>query len=165
MPKITHGLTKHPLYQVWATIKQRCSNPNNPRYKDYGGRGITICDEWKRSFELFYEWATTHGWEYGLTTDRTDNNGNYEPENCRFVTHRENILNKRLIRSNNTSGYRGVSWDKNDKKWAPSIGINGKLISLKRQDTVEEAVLERNSYIVEKNLSSEYEVQLIKSIP
>src|ERR1044072_5283077 len=79
-----HGLTEHPLYNVWCLIKQRCLNPRNPRYARYGGRGITICEEWM-VFQSFHQWAITHGWRPGLTIERQNNDGNYCPANCCFI--------------------------------------------------------------------------------
>jgi hypothetical protein len=104
-------------------MKQRCYNEKNKRYKNYGDRGIEVCDEWMNP-KTFIEWCLDNGWKKGLTIDRRDNDGDYVPENCRFVTHKENSLNNRLIISTNTSGYRGVY--KRKKKWVSQIMINGK---------------------------------------
>jgi hypothetical protein len=90
-----HGLKSHPLYQVFQKMKDRCYGVNNPAYKSYGGRGIGICDEWLNSFLSFYTFAINNGWQQGLDIDRENNNGNYEPSNCRFVTRRTNCFNKR----------------------------------------------------------------------
>jgi hypothetical protein len=75
-------------------MKQRCLNPKNDHYKDYGGRGIKICEEWLQ-FEAFYAWAQISGYEESLTIDRKNNNGNYCPENCRWVSQKEQTKNKR----------------------------------------------------------------------
>lgn len=90
---VRHGMHKHKIYKVWTSIKQRCRNPNAPFYARYGGRGISYCNEWEK-FEPFYEWAEANGYEEGLTIDRIDNDGNYEPSNCRWVTHKENCQNR-----------------------------------------------------------------------
>ena len=99
-----HGFShKERLYSLWLNIKDRCSNPNNNHYKSYGGRGIKICDEWKENYKSFREWCLSNGYvedirESGrnnITIDRIDVNGDYCPENCRFITNRENCLNKR----------------------------------------------------------------------
>jgi hypothetical protein len=89
-----HGLYYHPLYAVWNTMKSRCRCPTNNKYDYYGGRGIALCDEWNNP-EPFIEWALANGWERGLQIDREDNNGNYEPGNCRFVTSKVNSNNRR----------------------------------------------------------------------
>lgn len=92
----THGYcTDYPkLYMVWITMKNRCENPNRAKYKDYGARGIKVCDEWHNA-EAFCKWALENGYKEGLQIDRIDNNGNYEPSNCRWVTPKENSRNRR----------------------------------------------------------------------
>lgn len=90
----THGLAKHPAYQVWNCMRQRCTRPNHRAWKNYGGRGIRVCDAWLRSFEAF--WADMGPtWRPGLELDRRDNDGNYEPGNCRWVSAKENTRNSR----------------------------------------------------------------------
>ena len=81
---------RHPLYNIWKEIKQRCFNPNHKEYKYYGGRGITICEEWKDNPKAFIEWGLSHGYKKGLSIDRIDNDGNYEPSNCQFLTRSQN---------------------------------------------------------------------------
>lgn len=91
----THGLKKHSLWGTWNNMKQRCGNKNNKDFRHYGGRGIAICNEWHNDFKMFYDWAISNGWQKGLTIDRVDNNGNYEPNNCRWVTMKEQNRNQR----------------------------------------------------------------------
>ncbi len=86
-----HGKSRTRLYRIWIGMKDRCGNPNNPHY---GGRGITVCDEWQSDFEAFYRWAISNGYKNDLTIDRIDNDGNYEPSNCRWVTGKQNSNNK-----------------------------------------------------------------------
>jgi predicted DNA-binding protein (UPF0251 family) len=87
-----HGLYLHPLYTVWNKIKQRCTNSKLKKYLRYGGRGITICDEWLM-FKTFFDWAMSNGWEPGLQINRIINDSNYEPSNCNFVPNQENCQN------------------------------------------------------------------------
>lgn len=90
--RTTHGHHGHPLYPVWQNMKNRCKNPNTTCYYRYGGRGIAVCKEWE-DFRSFFDWAINAGWQQGLQLDRTNNDGNYEPANCRFVTRSENVFN------------------------------------------------------------------------
>lgn len=96
VPKIRHGMTNTRLHREWNAMKQRCNNPNFKQFKDYGGRGIKVCDEWngKHGFDNFLKWAKENGQRDDLEIDRIDNDGNYEPSNCRWVTHKENMNNR-----------------------------------------------------------------------
>jgi len=95
-----HGLSEHPLYRIWGAIKDRCFNKNVKDYKDYGGRGISVCDGWVNNFQSFYDWAISNGYRRGLEIDRENNDGNYEPSNCRFVIHATNMRNRRTTKLN-----------------------------------------------------------------
>jgi hypothetical protein len=94
----THGDSKSRLYITWRNMRVRCFYPKDKRYSEYGGRGITVCDEWKNSFEAFRDWAIANGYSDDLTIDRINVNGNYCPENCRFITRAENNKNRRCIK-------------------------------------------------------------------
>ncbi len=126
-PNITqyHGYSRSPLYKLWIYIKSRCCNPKDTRYEDYGGRGITICNQWKNDPVTFIEWALPL-WEKGLYIDRINNDGNYCPENCRFITPGKSILNQRLLYKSNKSGYRGASFSKSTNNWVSNIRVNNK---------------------------------------
>lgn len=100
----THGKIRTRIYRIWRGMKDRCTNPNNPYYKNYGGRGITVCKEWKDNFQAFYDWAIANGYADDLTIDRIENNGNYEPSNCRWVDRFEQMSN---TRSNRNIEYKG----------------------------------------------------------
>lgn len=116
-----HGCSKtHPnLFGVWESMKSRCNNPNRPKYKDYGARGIKVCDEWNYSAENFCVWALENGYCEGLQLDRIDNNGNYEPNNCRWVTPKENSRNRR-----NTVYLTINNQTKSVAEWCESINIS-----------------------------------------
>jgi len=116
---IKHGLYKIKLYQVWADMISRCKNPNGKYYKHYGGRGIKVCPGWRNDFMIFRRWALGHGYKHYLTIDRIDNDGDYEPSNCRFITMKKqnrNQSNNRLITIN------GVT--KTLIEYAEQAGIN-----------------------------------------
>lgn len=121
---VTHNLSNHLLYFLWRHIKSRCLNNNSKHFYNYGGRGICICAEWINNFEIFYQWAITNGWMKGLQIDRINNDGNYEPSNCRFVTSKVNCRNKR----NNTFLYfKGEN--KTISEWSDILGIKKSTIS------------------------------------
>ena len=149
----THGLSNTRLNRIWRDIKSRTLNPKHKDYNDYGGRGITICDEWKNDFKSFYDWAVLNGYEEnkGLSIDRINNDGNYEPHNCRWTTQTIQCRNQRIYK-NNKSGYRGVSFVKAKNKYATYICINKKSKSLGHFLTAEEGAIAYNNYIIENNL-------------
>lgn len=89
-----HGDHSSRLYHIWSDMLTRCLNKNYKRFHDYGGRGITVCQEW-RDYINFRDWSNTHGYADNLTIDRVDTNGDYTPDNCRFVTKTQQSLNKR----------------------------------------------------------------------
>lgn len=108
---MNHGNFKHGytyidrLYRIWHNMKDRCYNPKNKKYVYYGGKGITVCDEWKNDFIKFRNWALNNGYQDNLTIDRIDSNKSYYPENCQWVTLSENT-----IRSNNKNKtYKAIS--------------------------------------------------------
>ena len=83
------------MYHAWSTMKQRCNNPNDKNYHNYGGRGIKVCNEWLKDFSNFYNWAISNGYQEGLSIERKDVNGDYCPENCCWITMKEQQSNKR----------------------------------------------------------------------
>lgn len=114
-----HGMKHTKLYETWIDMKKRCFNQKAQYYPIYGGRGITVCDEWKNDFQSFCVWAIANGYSDGLTIDRIDVNGNYEPLNCRWSTPKEQANNTR----------RNVMITYNEKtqtlaQWADETGVN-----------------------------------------
>lgn len=119
---ITHGITRQKddkpripkIYQTWANIKTRCTNPKTPYYDRYGGRGIKVCDEWMNDFQSFYDWAIANGYQEGLQIDRIDNDGDYTLENCRWVTKEVNANNKRnnLVLEQNGKRHTAAEWSR-----------------------------------------------------
>lgn len=91
----THGMRKTRLYRIWTDMKNRCYQQSYHGFKHYGGRGITVCKEWKNSFEAFRDWALSNGYADNLTIDRIDVNGNYRPDNCKWATMADQNKNKR----------------------------------------------------------------------
>ncbi|WP_461246525.1 hypothetical protein [Treponema sp. R6D11] len=104
--RIKHGLTlkNRRLARIWYGMKDRCFNVKNSRYNRYGGRGITVCDEWKNDLLLFFTWAMNNGYADNLSIDRIDNDGNYCPENCRWVSNGEQARNKSSNRKLTVNG-------------------------------------------------------------
>ena len=112
----THGISKTKLYNVFYNMKDRCYNPNCRAYKDYGGRGIKICEEWLEDVVTFYNWAMMNGYKEGLSVDRINVDGDYEPNNCRWVTISENVgyANRTNVRRKADKGdYYGIDLEGN----------------------------------------------------
>lgn len=93
-----YSMSKTRIYKIWVLMRKRCKNQNDPHYMDYGGRGITVCDEWDKSFENFKEWALANGYKDNLTIDRINNDKGYFPNNCRWATMKTQSINRRTNR-------------------------------------------------------------------
>lgn len=157
-----HGLHDHPLYTRWSHIKSRCFNPNNPEYRNYGARGILICDEWSNDFKAFYDYmmALSNAMGLGLTIDRIDNNGNYEPGNVRWVERYIQNTNKR-ISPNSKTGYVGIN--KVGDKFKAKLTVRGETKVIGSFETIQEAIKERNRYIDDNKLY-EHKIQYIEGM-
>ena len=114
----THNKSKTKLYKVWKSMRKRCNNKNGTGYKNYGGRGIKVCKEWQKDFVIFYKWAIDNGYKENLSIDRINNDGNYEPLNCRWAD--------RITQNNNTRRNHFITI-KNEthtiNEWARIIGV------------------------------------------
>lgn len=115
---VTHNKSYTRLYNIWTDMKQRCYNKNNIAYKNYGDRNITMYDEWKNNFQCFYDWAISNNYSDNLTIDRIDNNKNYEPNNCRWITFKEQQNNRR---NNHYMTLKGVTHT--IREWSEIVDI------------------------------------------
>lgn len=127
----THGMTNTPEYRAWKDLKKRCNNKNIPCFHRYGGRGISVCEEWASSFMAFYDHIGPRpGKNYSV--DRIDNDGNYEPGNVRWATRKEQVENSicrqhshRAVQKNSNTGITGVFYNKKCGQWVAQIKIDG----------------------------------------
>lgn len=148
----THSDSKTRLYGIWAHIKQRCNNPNLHAFNRYGGIGITVCDQWVNSFEIFKEWALSNGYTDKLSIDRLDNTKGYSPDNCRWATRLIQARNTRG-HSKSTSSYKGVCYVEKDKSYQVAICVEGVNHYLGRYKDEKEAALAYNNFIILNNLT------------
>lgn len=114
-----HGDCEKRIYKIWGHIKSRCNSPNDDRYKDYGGRGIKICEEWESDYTAFKSWSISNGYAENLSIDRINNDGNYEPSNCRWITNKEQLRN---MRRNRILTFNGESHCV--AEWADIVGMS-----------------------------------------
>ena len=140
----THNLSQTKIYQTFWGMLNRCYYVSNKAYQDYGGRGIIVCEEWRgfENFLNFYKWAISNGYQEGLQLDRIDSNGNYEPLNCRWVKTVTNCRNQR-VRKDNTSGFKGINFDKKKNLWVARISVDKKRIYLGRFKDLSDAIKAR----------------------
>jgi hypothetical protein len=142
-----HGDTGSRLYNIWSDMRSRCFDVNQSMYKHYGGRGIKVCGEWS-DYITFKLWALSNGYANNLTIDRINNDGNYEPNNCQWLTIQEqNKAGKKGTRCDNTSKITGVYYRKDTNKWFAGIGSGKKFIRSKCFRTKEEAVAARQELL------------------
>ncbi len=145
------NLSSHRLYGILTNMINRCEDISNIHYGYYGGRGITVCDEWK-NFISFFEWSINNRYEDNLTIDRINNNFGYSPSNCRWTTKEVQSRNTKAIHKHNTSGYRGVSLHKKTNRWRARITVSSKEISLGYFDTAINGAKAYDKYVIENNL-------------
>ena len=149
-----HGYYGTRLYQIYIDMVRRCHNPKEPWFQSYGAKGITVCEEWRNNPKAFFDWAINNGYNDNLTIDRIDGTKGYSPENCRWVDFSIQNFNKPLS-SRNTSGYKGVSFNKATGKYVAYISRDKKFRHLGTFDTAEEAYKARLK--AEKELYSDLE--------
>ncbi len=147
----THCLSGHPLYNTWKKMKNRCENEKSEDYKNYGGRGISVCDEWKDDFVEFLYWSLKHGWEKGLSIERKDVNGDYCPQNCCYIPMSEQAKNRTTTTQIEFNGeVHTIS------EWARIIGIS--------RSTLKER-LRSGSYTLERALTEPVNKKLSSVAP
>lgn len=152
-----HNMKSHPLYDTWRKMIERCTNPKVKGYENYGGRGISVCKEWLKDPKVFVQCCLEKGWKKELTIDRIDNDGNYEPNNIRFVNRHIQSTNRRVLK-NNTSGYTGVYWRDRSERWVAEINVNRKAKTIGYFTSKKDALEARNKYIIDHDLT-EYKIQ------
>ncbi len=145
-----HNLTHHRLYKTWLGMMQRCNNPKQISYKYYGAKGIKVCNKWLDINNFIEDMYPS--FQEGLTIDRIDVNGNYEPTNCRWSTKTVQSRNTRKLMCNNTSHYRGVHFDNTINKWIAKICVNFKRIHIGTFNVAIDGALAYDNYVIENNL-------------
>lgn len=145
-----HGKRNHRLYNVWNNMMTRCYNQNHKDYSYYGLRGIKVCKEWHNIENFINDMYPT--FQNGLTLDRKNNDGNYEPSNCRWANIYIQNRNTRVLRSTNKSGYRGVSWSSNCKKWRARCHHHGKEIVIGYFEDAKDAGKAYDKFIDDNNI-------------
>ena len=145
----THGDAGSRLYHRWFKIKERCHKKTSPNYKDYGGRGIHMCEEWKSSYPAFKKWAYSNGYEENtlLTVERVDNDKGYSPDNCVFASRYAQAHNRR-DKHTSKQGFIGVNKNPNNNKWYSTVTHKGVRHGFGGFFSKEEARDARNTFIL-----------------
>jgi len=161
-----YELKKNRLYSIWIGMLQRCHYPKSVSYKNYGSRGITVCNEWRSRYGSlrFMNFMYSIGWYDGceLQMDRINNEKGYFPENIRLVTRSVNMLNSKRLPLNNRTGFRGVHYFKRQEKFRSYITINLKQIHLGYHPTARDAVIARDEFIIENKVEGAH-TQVLKN--
>jgi len=133
-----HGLRNHRLYGIWCNMKTRCYNTKSEKHKLYRENGITVCDEWLHDFKAFYDWCIENGYDKTLSLDRRENLEGYSPTNCRWTDFSTQAANITTLKSNNTTGFKGVCKRPNGNFQA-SIRFKNKRTTIGTFGTAEQA--------------------------
>lgn len=155
--KYRHGMCGTRIYNIWRDMRHRCNCQGMKNYPYYGGRGISVCEEWDNSFEAFYDWAMSNGYSDDLTIDRIDTDGNYEPSNCRWATKAVQSANRRSI---GKCEYIGVYKHSNGSSYIAEIKKDGNNIFYYSSRSKNDCAVKRNEFISSYDL--EYPLNVIK---
>lgn len=149
--KIKHNLSNHRLYRTWHNMMARCYNKKAINYKNYGGRGITVYNEWHNVTNFINDMSPSY--IEGLTLDRKENDKGYSKDNCRWEKQNIQHQNTRKIMITNTTGYRNIIWREKYQKWDVQFCINHTTKYIGRFSDIEKAILKRNNYIIDNCLA------------
>lgn len=146
----THGMHKHRLYFTWINIIRRTTHTDYKSYKNYGGRGIDVCERWLNIANFIEDMYPTY--EEGLSIDRINNDKGYYPDNCRWTTNAVQNRNTRRLRSSNSNGWRGVYFNKTAEKWYARISVDNKRKHIGTFNSALEAAMAYDKYVIDNNL-------------
>ncbi len=155
-----HGMGKHRLYNVWRDMIRRCYDDSNKAYKNYGGRGIYVCERWHSLVNFIIDMDSS--FQEGLTIDREKNDLGYSKDNCRWVTKNIQSRNTRQIMSTNKSGFRGVYFDKGSKKFRVVVTVDSKRIHIGRFINKIDAAMAYDKYIKDNMLEHTLNFKILK---
>lgn len=147
-----HGNGLDRVYKIYKGMLHRCSADEGRNYRNYKAKGVAVCAEWANSFDAFKAWAESSGYADNLSIERTDNDAGYCPENCTWIPLSEQPVNRGLF-SNNTSGFKGVSFMPRIKRFKAYIGVDKKVIYLGVHKTAEDAAAAYDDYVIAHGLA------------
>ena len=143
---------KKRIKNILSHMRDRCYNPNSDAYKDYGERGVEVFHLWLGNGDNFVEWALANGYDDELTIDRIDVDGNYHPDNCRWIPREQQVENVRLLQRDNKSGYRGVFFNKQKNKYQAKIRHDGKYHHLGFYVSAADAGMAYDEFVINNGL-------------